>query len=482
VVDASPDLVDPNFINLIDELPVSEQYTFIFEGTPQVLDHVIINTVANARKTRIAIARNNADFPELPAAAFASNAARPERNSDHDMPVAYFSLVVAPPTSALIISEFRFRGPNAAQDEFVELYNNTDADITVSTTDGSAGWALVGSDGTARFVIPNGTIIPARGHYLGTNSAGYSLNNYGGTGAADGDNTYTADIADNSGIALFRTSNSANFTLAERLDAAGYTTAPALYREGAGFPTGGAETTGNLEYSFFRDYRNGGTGFPRDSGDNAADFLSVDTAATLGLGLGQRLGAPGPENLSSPIQRSSVFPVVNIDPQASTAASPNRVRTQCGSAPECNPTTAQFGTISIRRTVTNNSGAPITRLRFRVVEITTFPRPNATDADVRVLSSSNTTVTLTGGAQVPVSGTTLEQPPTQPLGGGWNSSLLTGTIDFSNPLPDGESVNVQFLLGVQQTGNFRFFIKVEAGDEPIGVVAAAPDNQRPPRR
>jgi predicted extracellular nuclease len=90
VVDESPDLVNPNFLNLIDGLAADQRYSFIFEGTPQVLDHVIINTVANSYLTRFAIARNNADFPFVPAATFVDNAARPERNSDHDMPIAYF--------------------------------------------------------------------------------------------------------------------------------------------------------------------------------------------------------------------------------------------------------------------------------------------------------------------------------------------------------------------------------------------------------
>jgi hypothetical protein len=66
--------------------------------------------------------------------------------------------------SPLIISEFRFRGPNGANDEFVEIYNNTDTDHTVAATDGSSGYALVAADGNARFVIPNGTVIPPRGH------------------------------------------------------------------------------------------------------------------------------------------------------------------------------------------------------------------------------------------------------------------------------------------------------------------------------
>src|SRR5687767_15557835 len=90
-------------------------------------------------------------------------------------------LIVAPAQAAVptdgqvLISEFRLRGPNGVNDEFVEIYNNTVSNLTVATLDGSAGWALVASDGLRRFVIPNGTIIPARGHYLGVNSVGYSL-------------------------------------------------------------------------------------------------------------------------------------------------------------------------------------------------------------------------------------------------------------------------------------------------------------------
>ena len=88
VVLASPDLVTPDLYNLTDTLPAAERYTFIFEGNPQVLDHILVNTGAHNRLTRYSIARNDADFPE----AFSSNASRPERVSDHDMPVAYFTV------------------------------------------------------------------------------------------------------------------------------------------------------------------------------------------------------------------------------------------------------------------------------------------------------------------------------------------------------------------------------------------------------
>src|SRR6185369_1360739 len=65
--------------------------------------------------------------------------------------------------SAVVISEFRFRGPGGASDEFIELYNNSDAPF------GIGGYLLRGSNNaagvTTRATIPAGRTIPARGHY-----------------------------------------------------------------------------------------------------------------------------------------------------------------------------------------------------------------------------------------------------------------------------------------------------------------------------
>lgn len=60
----------------------------------------------------------------------------------------------------LMISEFRLRGPSGANDEFVEIYNNSDSPHTVAG--GGAGYAVAASTGVLRFTIPNGTVIPAR--------------------------------------------------------------------------------------------------------------------------------------------------------------------------------------------------------------------------------------------------------------------------------------------------------------------------------
>jgi hypothetical protein len=123
--------------------------------------------------------------------------------------------------------------------------------------------------------------------------------------------------------------------------------------------------------------------------------------------------------------------------------------------------------------VVNNTGGNVTQLRFRIVEMTTFPSPGGGQADLRALSSvdevsvgpiNDPTTCAAAGAgsppcNIPLKGTTLEQPPNQLNGGGINSTL---TVTLGSPLANGASLPVNFLLGIQQTGTFRFLIIVEA--------------------
>jgi hypothetical protein len=301
------------------------------------------------------------------------------------------------------------------------------------------------------------------------NSVGYGLATYpaGNGTTATGDATYTTDIPDNAGIAIFNTSVAANFVLANRLDAVGSTSeANTLYKEGTGYP---ALTPFSINYSFYRDNcgKSGSiTTFgacpistPKDTNNNAADFIFVDTNGTS-AGAGQRLGAPGPENLSSPIQRNASFGIGVLDVCVAAASPPNRVR-DFTSDPANNST---FGTLDIRRTITNNTGGNVTRLRFRVIDLTTFPAPSGI-ADLRPRSS--TAVVVTGTSNVTVQGTTLEiatpQPPFgQPNGGGFNSSMSAGTVTLATPLANGATIDLRFLLGIQQTGSFKFYFNIEA--------------------
>ncbi|MFN2596334.1 MAG: hypothetical protein ABR563_04010 [Pyrinomonadaceae bacterium] len=84
-----------------------------------------------------------------------------------------------------------------------------------------------------------------------------------------------------------------------------------------------------------------------------------------------------------------------------------------------------FGTLAVSRRFTNATGAGVTALRFRVVDITTLGSAPAGSAraDLRVLSSPDVTQTTRDGGRISLRGATLEQPPQQPLGGGLNSSL-----------------------------------------------------------
>lgn len=384
------------------------------------------------------------------------------------------SLFLAVPAAygQLIISEFRVRGPNGANDEFIEIYNNSGADHTAAAVSGS-GYGIAASDGTTRCSIPNGTVIPNRGHYLCVNSVGYSLASYpaGNGTTATGDSTYTTDIPDNAGIALFNNNTGgASYSLANRMDAVGSTAeANTLYKEGTGYPQ---LTPFSIDYSFYRDTcgKSGSiTTFgpcsistPKDTNNNAADFIFVDTNGTS-AGAGQRLGAPAPENLSSPIQRNASFSVNLLDPCVASSSPPNRVRDFTSDPPN----NSTFGTIEMRRTVVNNTGGNVTRLRWNIIDITTFPAPSGI-ADLRPRTSTSVVVTVdrapcgSGTSNITVEGTTLEQPPSQPNGGGFNSSLSSGTVTLATPLANGATLDLRFLLGIQQTGNFKFYINVEA--------------------
>lgn len=404
--------------------------------------------------------------------------------------IAAIHLIVASPAAEaqtatagqLIISEFRVRGPSGANDEFIEIYNNSGADHVVTAASGT-GYGIAASDGVTRCSIPNGTLIANRGYWLCVNSVAYSLASYpaGNGTTATGDATYTTDIPDNAGIAIFNNNTGgASYSLANRLDAVGSTSeANTLYKEGTGYP---ALTPFSIDYSFYRDTcgKQGSIttfgicpsfGFPVDTDNNATNFVFVDTNGTS-AGAGQRLGAPGPQNSDSPIQRNSEVADRLLDGVTRTAHQPpNRVRDFTSDPAN----TSTFGTLSIRRRFVNNTGAPITRLRFRILDQTTFPAPSGI-ADLRARTSEATeettifdraTCAATGTPSdntpctITVQGTTLEQPPSQPNGGAFNSSFSAGTISLDTPLAPGASINLQFLFGVQQTGSFKFSINIE---------------------
>ncbi|PYQ17587.1 MAG: nuclease, partial [Acidobacteria bacterium] len=86
VVVASPDLLDPDLTNLTDGAPAAERYSYVFSGSAQELDHVLVNPPALASFTRLGHPRVNADFPEV----LRNDPDSPVRSSDPGPVVAYF--------------------------------------------------------------------------------------------------------------------------------------------------------------------------------------------------------------------------------------------------------------------------------------------------------------------------------------------------------------------------------------------------------
>ncbi|MET0648731.1 MAG: Calx-beta domain-containing protein, partial [Pyrinomonadaceae bacterium] len=345
-------------------------------------------------------------------------------------------------------------------DEFIEIYNNTDADIVVTDANPATcllqiptveptmacGWALVDLQGAVsnipRFVIPTGTIIPARGHYLAA-STGYSLSTLALPDLIYDPPAYPGAEADYTGLALFKTADRAQFTPANVFDAVGFDGVATPYREGAGLPLSGGVTE-DLEHSFVRNQT---SSLPSDTGDNGADFTLVATSPAQLLSGTATLGAPGPENLSSPVTRNSGF-AVTIPPSV-----PSSVRSLTP------VTNGSLGTLSLRRRFTNNTGQSLNRLRFRVVQVTTYNNkqvfPN--QAEVRVLDAQ-----LTGLGGTGLLATTVETPPAQTSGGGVNTGLVvSGSLVLAQPLAAGQSVDVEFLLGVMRGGSYQFVVVVE---------------------
>jgi hypothetical protein len=172
--------------------------------------------------------------------------------------------------SGVVVSEFRFRGPTGASDEFVELVNAAAAAVDVS------GWRLQAcsaTTGTAstRATIPAGTVLAPGQHLLFAHS-GYA-------GAPAPDVTYAIGIADGGGVRLV-TSDAAY------VDGVASSAAPTSEcREGTGLSLPITDSETSFE-------RVGGT---QDTDANATDFAET---------------VSDPQNLASVLPTLSVADVV----------------------------------------------------------------------------------------------------------------------------------------------------------------------------
>jgi predicted extracellular nuclease len=170
---------------------------------------------------------------------------------------AFVGSAVAVPSTDIVISEYRTRGPNGGSDEFIELRNKSSSPVDIS------GWRVnasnaAGTVGT-RATIPAGTVLAAGCAYLLTNTS-----TSGGpySGPTPGDQTYSTGITDDGGIGVLRAAPDTTI-----VDQVGQSTGSA-YKEGTPL----APTPSNLNQSYER------TGKTQDTDNNSADFTYQTTA------------------------------------------------------------------------------------------------------------------------------------------------------------------------------------------------------------
>jgi len=165
----------------------------------------------------------------------------------------------------IVISEFRARGQNGAGDEFIEIFNPTGATVDIS------GWLVKKSSGcgttlTTLLTISAGTQLSPGQHFLAAPT---------GASVSNPDQTFSAGIADNGGVAVLDSQGIV-------VDMAGLC-ATTTYHEGDPLAP---MTASGIDRSYERG-PGGAAGSCYDTENNASDFALI---------------APSdPQNLSSPV-------------------------------------------------------------------------------------------------------------------------------------------------------------------------------------
>jgi predicted extracellular nuclease len=169
VVLASNPLVNPTLTDLVNLEDPSQQYSYDFSGSAQELDQYLLNAPAMSIFSRFATARINADFPESYRGVFT----RPERISDHDWIVGYFTLPPATaPSNSDVTSSVSITSTGLSYSRSSKQYSGT---ITITNTSSAALAAplqLVLSNLPGGDTLANAAGTGAAGSYITAVSSG----------------------------------------------------------------------------------------------------------------------------------------------------------------------------------------------------------------------------------------------------------------------------------------------------------------------
>ena len=326
-------------------------------------------------------------------------------------------------TGEVIVREFRTSGPAGDKDGYVELYNTG---VTIPL----AGFTVTTTAGTATVSSSAGTLGTGRSYLLAASN--YSL---GGVAVRD---QSTATLGD-AGVQI-----TAPDTAGTRTDAVG---PGGSYHLGTGLGSMSGSPTN--EYAWVR--RESGL-TPVNSGSNAADFKLVSTTGGTVGGVQSTLGSPAPIGSTTAYQQDTVLRSSLLDPSKSGAAGPNFSWV---------PAT---GLLTVRRTITNTSGLPITGAEIRIValsEANGLPRAGGQPSNPAALRLVDpltpTSVFTVGGLPVVVQNLSVNSPATAAAGGGLNT-----TLSLNGGLAVGATVSIAVTFKVDQRGVWWFIYDVDA--------------------
>jgi hypothetical protein len=131
-------------VALIETVPANEQYSYVFEGNSQTLDHILVSNALNAVWTGFDVVRFNAEFAD--------------QDSDHDPQVAQFNIVAEtmPPVTTATTNPAAPNGQNG--------WFTTDVGVTLTAVDDAGGsgvkeivYSGAGAQPIAQTTVPGAT-------------------------------------------------------------------------------------------------------------------------------------------------------------------------------------------------------------------------------------------------------------------------------------------------------------------------------------
>ncbi len=189
-------LVNPTLTELSStQLPANQRYSYVENGSAQQLDHILISPSAQARLTQFAIGHLDAEFPLI----YRNDSTRPERTSDHDPEVAYFTL----PTALDVTASVNATSSGVVMNRATGLYNGTititnktaaslaapiqvallglPAGVTLANASGNLGGVPYVTSAASSLAAGASLSVPVQFQLTGSVRPSYTINVYSGT-------------------------------------------------------------------------------------------------------------------------------------------------------------------------------------------------------------------------------------------------------------------------------------------------------------